>query len=446
MKNKPTILISVDHKWRDLAGYVYAKLLLEELGYKVILVRNGFEEYYADIYNPQAVVMVHIYDKRKQDVIKRLKERNILIFLMPTEGIPTLEGTRKVAAGCFSDLSNIDLHFVWNEEMKKIMVEEKIIDPKKIYVTGVPRFDFYREPLNKILMSKQQLKNKYNVVNNYPIITWTTNFTHASFYNKNQDFLKKDWSNLQMDKIFNPEEVARKDFESRKVAFDAIERMLTEISEINLLIKLHPSEDHTYYYQKIKNLPTDSRRRVRIINKEYIWDVLNVTDILLKRSCTTGIEAWLLDKPTIELRLNPKEWYYSKEHAQGSDEVTTYRQLIEAVTYYLQGGLISSDKKDKRQEFIRKWCSVVDGKATERFVRELDKKIKPKDNCEIKSKKKDLDFIKSFLITNLMELTNFKIHDLKVYGINKNKDKLGRFDKFFNRNDEREWLSKLNIR
>jgi surface carbohydrate biosynthesis protein len=343
-------------------------------------------------------------------------------------------------------LSNIDLHFVWNEEMKKIMVEEKIIDPKKIYVTGVPRFDFYREPLNKILMSKQQLKNKYNVVNNYPIITWTTNFTHASFYNKNQDFLKKDWSNLQMDKIFNPEEVARKDFESRKVAFDAIERMLTEISEINLLIKLHPSEDHTYYYQKIKNLPTDSRRRVRIINKEYIWDVLNVTDILLKRSCTTGIEAWLLDKPTIELRLNPKEWYYSKEHAQGSDEVTTYRQLIEAVTYYLQGGLISSDKKDKRQEFIRKWCSVVDGKATERFVRELDKKIKPKDNCEIKSKKKDLDFIKSFLITNLMELTNFKIHDLKVYGINKNKDKLGRFDKFFNRNDEREWLSKLNIR
>jgi hypothetical protein len=45
-----------------------------------------------------------------------------------------------------------------------------------------------------------------------------------------------------------------------------------------------------------------------------------------------------------------------------------------------------------------------------------------------------------------MELTNFKIHDFKVYGISKKKDKLGRFDKFFNRNDEREWLSKLNIR
>jgi surface carbohydrate biosynthesis protein len=416
----------------------------------VILIRNGFEKYYADVYNPVAVVMIHLYDEKKQDIIKYLKKRNIMVFLMPTEGIPTLKSIRKLAAGYFSDLSNIDMHFLWNEEMKKIMLENDIInDSSRLNVVGIPRFDFYREPLNKILIPREKFKKKYNITNNYPIITWTTNFTHASFYHKNQDFLKADWKKLQMDKIFNPEEIARKDFESRKIAFEAIEKMLTGIPEVNLVIKLHPSEDHTYYYKRVNNLSDSLRNRIRIINKAYIWDVLNSTDILLKRSCTTGVEAWLLDKPTIELRLNPEEWYYSKEHAQGSDEVSNYQQLKEAVMYYLQGGSVSSDKKDRRRAFVRKWCSIVDGKATERFVKELDKGIKSRKNNQVKSKKKDFEFIKSFLIANLMELTNFKVHDLKVYGISKNRDKLGRFDKFFNRKDEKEWqdnlLSKIGI-
>lgn len=442
---KKIILISVDHKWRDLAGYVYAKLLLEKLGYKVILVRNGLEEYYADVYNPVAIVMIHLYSRKKDKVIKNLKKRNILIFLMPTEGIPTLKGVRKLAAGCFSDLSNIDLHFVWNEEMKKIMLEEKVIDPHKIYVTGVPRFDFYRNPLQKTLLDRKQFKKKYKINNDFPIITWATNFTNASFYKRNKKFLKNDWKNLQVDKIINPEEAAEKDFISRNIFFDNIKKLLQENQKINLILKLHPSEDQSYYYKKINKLSENVKSRVRIIHKEYIWDVLNSTDILLKRSCTTGAEAWLLNKPTIELRLNPNEWYYSKEHAAGSDEVYDYNQFKRKVDYYLNGGSVDEDKKNKRKEFIRKWCFFVDGNSTKRFISQLDKKIKSRKNNRIKEKKKDFDFVKSFLITSLMELTNFKIHDFKVYGVSKKKDKLGRFDKFFNRKDEKEWLNKINI-
>ena len=63
--------------------------------------------------------------------------------------------------------------------------------------------------------------------------------------------------------------------------------------------------------------------------QESIWDVLNATDILLQRSCLTGIEAWIMGKPTIELHLNPDDWYYSTEIAGGSDEVFNYEQLKE---------------------------------------------------------------------------------------------------------------------
>ena len=55
------ILISIDHKWRDLAGYVYLKLLLEERGHNVYFVRSGFEEAFARGLKPDLVIMVHLY-------------------------------------------------------------------------------------------------------------------------------------------------------------------------------------------------------------------------------------------------------------------------------------------------------------------------------------------------------------------------------------------------
>lgn len=441
---KPIILISIDHKWRDLAGYVYAKILLEKLGYCVVFIRNGFEEYYADVLNPRAIVMVHLYDRSKSKLIRRLKQRNIIIILMPTEGIPTLEGTRKLAAGYFSDLSGVDLHFLWNDEMRKLMQEGKVVEPEKLCVIGVPRFDFYMPPLKKSLLKREELANQYGFRGDFPIITWATNFTIASFCEKNMDFLKEDWKKLQIEKLANPEDAARKDYVSRELHFKTVTNLVREVKNINLLCKLHPSEDHTYYYKKLRNANDDLRNRIRIINQEYIWDVLNATDILLKRSCTTGVEAWLLGKPTIELKLNPKDQYYSKEHAAGSNEVKDYGELKNWVEFYLNGGEIPPILLKERKKFIDKWCYRIDGQSTKRFVSKTDEIIQRNTSkTVIKPKIFTKNFAKSLMVVLLMGLTNFKIHNLKVYGLRAKVDKLGRYDKFFDRSDERYWVNRI---
>lgn len=445
MKNsKGTIVISIDHKWRDLAGYVYAKVLLEKLGYRVVLIRNGFEEYYADVLNPMAIVMIHLYDRRKSELIRRLKQRNILIILMPTEGIPTLEGVRKLAAGYFSDFSGVDLHFLWNDQMRKLMQEGGVIEPEKLCVIGVPRFDFYMPPLKSTLLRKEEFTKKYGLQNDFPIITWATNFTNAGFYQKNMAFLKEDWNNLQVEKVLNPEDIAQKDYISRQIHFEAILKLIKDIKGVNVLFKLHPSEDHNYYYDKVRHIDDDLRNRIRIIHQEYIWDVLNVSDILLERSCTTGVEAWLLGKPTIELKLNPDEWYYSKEHASGSNEVTNYNELKKRVEFYLNNGEISQNLLAERKKFIDKWCYKIDGQATKRFVSKIDETIQRNGKSIIKTNMLTKNFAKSLLFTSLMETTNFKLHNLKVYGLRAKVDKLQRHDKFFDRSDEKYWLRRIN--
>lgn len=438
-------MICVDHKWRDLPGHVYAKVLLQKLGYRVILIRNNFEEYYADIYDPCAVVMIHAYDRQKSVLIKKLKQRGILVFLMPTEGIPTIASVRRLAAGHFSDLSDVDVQFLWNRRMLELMEEGNVLSSERLCVVGVPRFDFYCEPLKGLLPRREHFCGKYDLDPCNPIITWATNFTNAGFCKKNADFLRSDWKKLQVDKVLDPDDVARCDYESREMHFESVVRLLREIDDASLLLKLHPSEEHGYYYEKLKALDQSVRSRIRIIYQRYIWDVLNVTDVLLDRSCTTGIEAWLMGRPTIEMRLNPDEWYYSQEHASGSDEVSNYDELKRCVSYYLDGKPIPESLLENRKKFIAQWCHEVDGQSTMRFVTKIDKVIRSQQGSSNGLVKTRLaGYLKSLFITSLMEMTNFRIHNFKVYGLGRSKDKLGRFDKYFDRRDEKYWLTKIS--
>jgi len=442
---RDVVLISVDHKWRDLAGYVYAKLLLERLGYRAILIRHGFEEYYAYVYSPRAVVMIHLYDRKKNALIKRLKQRAIQVFLMPTEGIPTIENVRKLAAGYYSDLSDVDIQFVWNHQMRKLMEDGGVIDPDRLRVIGVPRFDFYRAPLSALPPSKEQFAQQLNLDPHRPIIAWATNFTNAQFHENNSNFLKKDWKRLQVDRVLDPIETAARDHASRQIHFDSVARLAKEMDNVNVIVKLHPSEDHTYYYRKLGVLPSAARERIRIIHQRYIWDVLSVTDVLLGRSCTTEVEGWLLGKPTIELRLNPDEWYYSQEHSCGSNEVTSYDELRRWVEHYLSGGEISETLTEHRKAFINKWCDTVDGQSTKRFVRIIHETIQAHSlSKHLHPKQWRWRLPKSLAIVSLMELTNFRIHNLKVYGVRGMLDKLGRYDKYFDRTDEKLWMEKIS--
>lgn len=440
MKMEKKILISIDHKWRDLPGYVYLGHLLKKKNFKVEYCRNGLERFYIQGFKPHIIIINHLYDKRRQEYLKKIADNGINVIILPTEGIPTLAKYREISAGVENDLSSLTLHFLWNEPMKEVTSKNATITEEKLKVIGVPRFDFYKEPLSKTLISKNEFIKKYHLKENLPIITFATNYTQAQFATQNQDFLKEDSEILGYDKFLremeDEETISQKDFKSRDIAIKAFIKLVKELENVNFILKLHPSEEHTYYFDLLQNELKDYTDRVTVIIQEYIWDILNVTDIELKRSCTTGIESWILGHPTIEMKLNPKEWYYSPEHVVGSDIVTDYDELKNTIQAYLNGKDISEDKKQKREDFLNTWCYKVDGKSTSRAVEEISK---------LNLRKIHLPFnLKQLLIYYILKYGNNRLHDFKVYGIssmfkNNRTDKLGRVDKHFNRKDIQKW-------
>ena len=442
-------MIPIDHKWRDLPGNVYVGILLEKMGHQVKYVRIGLEKYYIPSFKPDLLLLVHLYDKERQFFAQEMSDLGIKIVLAPTEGIPTLDKYRPFAAGIDCDLSSVDLHFAWNHTMADLINENTTIEKNKIHVIGVNRFDFYHPPLNSLLKSKKEFCSVNKMNSELPIITFATNFTQASFYTKQQDFMEKDAEKLGYKKIMDemhggPRKIAKKDYKSRELLINAFIKLVQSKEHVNFILKTHPSEDHQYYKDKLKVALGADINRVAIITTAYIWDILNVTDVLLKRSCTTGVEAWMLGLPTIEMKLNPEEWYFSEEHASGSDVVSTYLGLELLIDNYLNGKPIDQSLLDARKQFITKWCFNNDGNATKKMVNLIDSILKENQPKKIKKLR-----FKDYLFHKLLLVGDYFIHDIRVYGFlnTMNKcyiDRLGRDDKFFHYSDIKIWKKKIN--
>lgn len=399
--------------------------------------------------------MNHLNPAKKQEFAKYLQRQNIRVAIMPTEGIPTLEGMRRsFVGGKDCDMSGVDLHFVWNQPMADILRENQTLADDKIVVVGVPRFDFYKKPVSSILLTKSAFLKKYELDTRYPLVTFATNFTQASFHTANQDFYLRNAIKYGRDKAFeelfgNLNEVPKRDFMSREIFLEAFVTLVRNFPEVNFVLKLHPSEDHQFYKDLINKNLSSSASRVKIIVHEYIWDVLNATDIQLNRSCTTAIESWLLGKPTIEMQLNPDEYYFSPEHASGSDIVHSSDELVEKVSHYLSGAPVAQNLQQARDQFIQKWCHSPDGNSTRTMVEHIHHLLN--DNNYSQNNDDDLPANwKQRIYYSFLTLGDHIGHDLRVYGLRntltKNYvDKLGRFDKYFHKLDIIEWKQRLSL-
>lgn len=448
------ILIAVDHKWRDLAGHVYAGLLLEQLGHVVHYARNNLEKHHVPAIKPDLVMVNHLIPKKKQEFAKYLQRQNIRVVILPTEGMPTLDGMRKHMGGRDCDLCGVDLHFVWNQPMADILRENQTLAADKIVVAGVPRFDFYRQPLKSILLSKSAFLEKYELDPRYPLVTFATNFTQASFHTSNKEFYLRNAQKYGRDKVLEElygdlGDVPKRDYLSRELFLDAFVKLVRKLPKVNFVLKLHPTEDHQFYRDLIRGDLSFAADRVRIVAHEYIWDVLNATDIELNRSCTTAIESWLLGKPTIEMQLNPNEYYFSPEFASGSDMVRSSEELIDKASYYLAGGAISRNLMDARDQFLRKWCHSPDGTSTKTVADHIHRLLSDREPIRKPGNELSADW-KQRLYYHMLTSGDHFGHDLRVYGLKNTLgrnyvDKLGRFDKYFHERDIAGWQQRLSL-
>ena len=358
-----------DQKWRDLPTIVALKLLLEARGVRVTVASSKDTPALLPFVRPHAVVFNHMYGAKHKEMAGRLRETGVGIVVLPTEGKgePAVD---RLIWGDFNDYSCIDLFLCWNERSARNLVSLGRLPPDAVRLAGCTRYDFYRKPWFGIVAGRDDFCMRHGLDPRAPIVTWTTKFGYAricgnpaaekTFVAQMTDLNVRqcyeeigfDWHRLPQVHHDNRVEQAKGFFELARLRPD-----------IQFVVKPHPTEERAFYEAHIAER---GLRNVRIVYGEYIWDVLDATDVLLQQRCSTALEAWLLGKPTIEMKLHDERELGWPEYEAGSHKVESVDQMAAHVDRFLGAPeSVEAPMAAARSEAIREFAWKVDGQRSE---------------------------------------------------------------------------------
>ncbi len=389
------ILLICDHKWRDLPNLVALKVTLEtQHGHTVTLASGRDRAVLLDLFQPDCVVLNHMNGKGYREIAHRLQDQGVSVVVLPTEGRPSFKELLPFVYGQYTDLSNVDLYLPWSDHVTENMIRLGTISVDRVMTVGNTRFDFYCPPLNKQVLSKEAFCRRYHLDPQRPIVTWATQYNYARFLHRNQDFNRRDLAALGVRACYEAagydiERFPEHQFHERLAASAAFFQVAQSRPRVQFIIKSHPGEDIAFYQERVKEA---RQPNVSFVFQEYIWDLINSTDLHLHRHCTTAVEAWLLGKPTVEMKLDVRTPFAWEEMQAGSDSAQSAADLGDIVDHYLAGHAVAEEMQQRRDAYIEKWFYKVDGRRCQEAARHIHDLLNGRDGRRMQSRKAKLRY------------------------------------------------------
>ena len=363
---KRKLLMAVPYKARDLEGHSLIGYHLER--------SHGFEVVYSNSYGierklreeaPDVFVTDHLawdFKIREAELTKRLGMVHVMVS---TEGMLRSEESALLVAGWGQGLRQVPGYMPsWGQFHYDARLKNGMITEETGPMCGCPRFDFYVQPLSRLVDSREEFNRKLKVNNSKgKNILWATNTPFA-----NEDFEK--FQKRYVDKgNWDPEKILTV-LQDRKEQYDRDSAAVREVArrhpDWNFIIKIHPAETVDAYLGF--NEPN-----IRIGYDAPIKDFLINCDVLIQRGCTTATEAWMIDCPVISMELGTYKGTVDPDLLAGSEVVRSTDELETQMQRYLDGGEHSEEQRKVRDDFIRRFYYRIDGESAKRYAEVIAK-------------------------------------------------------------------------
>lgn len=227
---------------------------------------------------------------------------------------------------------------VFGNAVKKVLTSESV-NPKKLVITGNPKFDVLSEYKNEN-NNTNMLKRKWNIPTYKIIVLILTQWLVEA----------KVWTEMQ-----------------RKEFIVSIAKATSKIENLQLILKIRPPYESVETYSDIlKEINVDAI----IFDKEPIAEILNISDIVITAYSTASLEAMILNKKVLIVNL------FKEDHAMFfKDSGALYIEDKKDILPSLQQ-LIHSDAYNKEMnEFVNDQAYLIDGKASERIANLIRKMV-----------------------------------------------------------------------
>ncbi len=433
--DKKRVVILVDNKKRDLPGAALIAYHLEKMGIECYL--EPLEAWRGCLYarKPHMIIFNHLLGSHLVKYSQELRDMGVLVGVLPNEGILYNKEVLEFNASKFHNNAHVDYFFVWNEAHKEALKKGNSGSIKNIEIVGVPRFDFYFEPLKPKKTSPT------------PTILVCTNFVFAQFLEKDPKIAEKlfaPWKG-RISSYSNYWELIKTNHKSRKLFFNFL-NTLVSLNKYNIILKPHPGEETDIYQKWYEKLDKVLKEKVKLDTKSHIWELIPQCDVEIAcETCTTTLESWIAKKPTIELILTKHPVFFHEFLSKMSLTCEDPKLLDETI----QKALKKEREKEfepLRKEHLKKWCADPKGDSSKKLANIIKKAVERIEPDFRKIDKKHQRKGKKLLFFEKLNLpynyNPFSLTKAKIFP-KKHKEKLRVYNKTIKPSDVKKWKEKI---
>ncbi len=370
------ILILVPNVPRDFEGHaLVAYHLATRHGHDVELCTLAELEEKVLAHAPDVLVLDRI-DTRMR--LARMADRiGMKIVLLPTVGFiqEGLAVEARRAGGLVRGEEILDCYLAWGNNARETLLEQTRLGEDQVRVVGAPRFDSYARPFVSLSESRASLLHSAGFIDpEAPLLVWST-----STYHMRARDLEASVRSAVAHGV--PEMEIRAQVRDEGTAYEDLAHVVTLFAarhpDWNFLIKLHPSELAGPYQDLARGTSN-----IRAVSSARIRDVLYHCDVLLTHCSTTATEAWMLEKPVLEVMLGHYDVPSPREYLEGNHVVRTIDEIERLLLRYIgeAPSPLPDDQLRVRDDFLSTLYHRIDGKASERCAAEIDRLVGPREH------------------------------------------------------------------
>jgi surface carbohydrate biosynthesis protein len=328
--------------------------------------------------------------------------------------------------------------FCWGTSDYNSLTQE-IGKNKKIHITGSQRVDFLKHFKDFYTEDVKKIKENYG---NFLLIN--TNFTHLNnIQGPNFNYLKF-LERISLYKFFNAKneyEDIRNNDNSRFIKYLHLINILSrEFPGKNFVLRPHPTENINFYKEFFLG-----SKNIIVSNEESSIPMILASDALIFSKCTTGIESFFLEKPSINYvpNFNAKfDTFISNELPNFCLHIDQVINLVRKKNYkYSKKNLFDERIKESRylnsQNIVNHLSDIKinhhDVSSAQRIIWEAEILIKntKKIIFPLKMnfkwpKKLDINSFKK-MIKKIVDIHNLKFKDVNRWKYPKNVKKINNF-------------------
>jgi len=360
---RPWLALPIEIKHRELYGKILLSLVAAERGFNVLLgEQNAMLAQLDNI--PRGIYLDKSVGRTKTRYFERLAAQGSQIVAWCEEGLVY----RDRDAYLHERVSNASLalterFFAWGDVQANDIHKQAPEAVGKVHVTGNPRFDMLRPEFRDIFKpAASVLKQQFG-----PYILINSNFSRYNHF-MGYDF----WIEAlkQRGTITNDEQLAFyhhwRDFLGK--VFTGFIEVLPALSSAfphhHLIVRPHPSEDHDVWLREAATL-----KNVTVIHEDSAIPWIAGAETVIHNSCTTGLEAYLLDVPVAAYRPATNNTLDSHLPNAVSHQAYDGEELINTIQTLLDG---HTGEPSAAQSEVKKYVAALDGAfAADRVVDEL---------------------------------------------------------------------------